>query len=184
MVASLTKIHTKERVTGLWASSSSEDNVSFDEQFNNNVLPPTFPHVLFQLGSSELVLWHVYSTVLTNANRYLWLTAGFYESYCVFAPFIGSCTETVGPSRKPGSREHFCTEILTGIGTWRQGLVKICIFGCLFSSWKMEVLGKTLMPQWITGRKRTRPTAPFSSRLELADLETGKINDSFVKCFC
>lgn len=47
-------------------------------------------------------------------------------------------------------------------------------------SWKMEVLGKILMPQWIMEQKKTEQTVPSSLKLDLVDLETGKVfNCSF-----
>lgn len=72
-----------------------------------------------------------------------------------------------------------------------QVLVKTFVFKCfvylyvvfrmlifnwmVLHSWKMEVLGKILMPQWIMGQKKTGQTVPSSLKLDPVDLETGKL---------
>ncbi len=88
----------------------------------------------------------------------------------MFAPFIGSGTENAGSSRESGS-------ILLSMSNlrWKMQFVKITKRLLYFDafSWKMEVFGKTLMPQRIMEQKRTGQTAPSSLKRARVGLETG-----------
>lgn len=119
--------------------------------------------------------------VLTNSNRHVLAHHTISPAIlCMFAPIIGSGTENVGSSRESGnillSMSNVCWKMQFHVCNNHEKSPYFVAF-----SWKMVVLGKTLMPQRIMELKRTRQTAPSSLKRVLVGLETGKclLNYSF-----